>query len=111
MQVEVVDSAYPQEVLAGKAAADPIHQSTTDGAEMVGHSVAGFDALIGRPGRELVFPTDVLHILVVDAEVGGEHGCGNLAAVATVADERELDFVNCLQVNSVSIGVHEVRTL
>ena len=98
VQVEVVDTAYPQEVLAGKAAANSVHQATADGAEVIRHGVAGLDALVGRPCRELVLSTDVLHVLVVDAEVGGEHGCGDFAAVATVADERELDFVNCLRI-------------
>lgn len=62
---------------------------------MVLHRVARGDSLaLGELG-ELVLAADVLDGGLVDDEVRGEHGCGDLAAVGAVADE----------------GIHEVLAL
>jgi len=86
-EVEIINSADTQDALAGKAAADTVQERATLGTEVVGHSVAGSDGVRLGKGRQLIAATQVLEILVVDGEVGCEHGCSDLVTVSAVAHE------------------------
>jgi hypothetical protein len=86
-KVEVVDGADAQDAHAGESSADTIHQRATRPAKVIGHLLARCDRARLAEGLEVVAAAEVLQVRVGDGEVGGEHGRGDLAAVAAVADK------------------------
>lgn len=74
VQVEVIHRSDPQDAHSRKPAASPVHQIATYGTEAVFHGGARGDGLVLRPSGQFVLSTHVLERLVVDGEVGAEHG-------------------------------------
>ena len=85
--MEVIYSANARNTATWQARADTVHECAARGAEVIGHSVAGGDGPGLAEGLEVVSATKVLHVCIVYNEVGGEHGGGDFAAIAAVADE------------------------
>lgn len=71
--------------VAGAAA---VHECATHAAEAVFHVVSCCDGSVLAKAGQFLFAADMLEVLVVDYEVGGEHAGGDLSAVGAVADER-----------------------
>jgi len=87
LQIKVVDRADARDQRAREARRDSVHERAADGAEVVLHGVAALDRLALREFGELVAAAHVHGFGLLDDEVGGEHGSGDFAAVAAVADE------------------------
>lgn len=87
MQTEVINGSDPGDAAARVAGADAVHERAALAAEVVRHLVAGGDGLARGVLLQLVLAAGVLHLAVLDDEVGGEHGGGDLATVGAVADE------------------------
>jgi hypothetical protein len=89
LQVEVVHRANPQDALPGEARADAVHERAARRAEVIGHGVADCaDGLLLAEDSHVLAPAEVLQVRVLDGEIRGEHGRGDLVAVGAVADER-----------------------
>lgn len=100
MQRKVVNSANAQDAHSRKALANTVHERTAVLAEVVGHRLARSDRLGLAKRLETVLPARVLKVGVLDGEVAGEHGRGDLAAVGAVADKGVDDAVEGLFVGS-----------
>lgn len=87
-QAEVVDGTDAQDAHAGEAGRHTVHEGAAGRAEEVGHLVARGDRLGLAPAAEALLAPQVPEVLVVDGEVGCEHGGCHLAAVCAVAYER-----------------------
>ncbi|KFY32847.1 hypothetical protein V495_08678 [Pseudogymnoascus sp. VKM F-4514 (FW-929)] len=74
--------AHPRELLA-----NTIHQRPTRAAEIVSHLLPRLDSFRLSKRLPVVLATQVRQVRVEDCEVGGEHGRGDLATVAAVAEE------------------------
>lgn len=86
-QAEVVDGPDAQDAGPGIAGRHAVHKGATGRTEVVCHLVARGDGLGLPPAAEVLLAAQVLEVLVVDGEVGCEHGRCDLAAVCTVAHE------------------------
>lgn len=69
VELEVIDCANSHDALAGEAARCPPHESSTLGAEEVGHGVAGLNCLVLLEFGEEIFAAGVGDGGVVDDEV------------------------------------------
>ena len=87
MKVEIIHGADAQDAFARESATNTVHERAARRAEVVGHLVARRDSVRLAESLEVISATHVLQKLVVHCEVGGEHGCANLVAVRTIADE------------------------
>lgn len=87
VQVEIVYGADAQDALPGESRADAVHQRPARGTEVVGHGVSRGGGARLAPGRQVLAAAEVSDVLVVNHEVGGEHGSGDFAAIRTVAHE------------------------
>lgn len=87
VQREVVNSADSHVALIGRDLAPAVHEGAASLAKVVGHFRPGNGSLVLAPALQIVLATNILDVGVVDGEVGGEHGSGDLAAVEAVADE------------------------
>lgn len=86
-QAEVVDGPDAQDAHARVPRRHAVHEGAAGRAEEVGHLVARGDRLGLAPAAEVLLAPQVLQVLVVDGEVGREHGGRDLAAVCAVAHE------------------------
>lgn len=88
MQTEIIHSANTQYRHRREGRADAVHERAARRTEVVGHGRVWPNRgdSIG-PALEVLAAAHVFQILVVDGEVGSEHGRGELAAINTVADE------------------------
>lgn len=86
-QVEVVDGPDAQDARPGVSRRHTVHEGPAGRTEEVGHLVARADCLGLAPAAEVLLAPKVLQVLVVDGEVGREHGGRDLAAVCAVAHE------------------------
>lgn len=87
MQVEIIDCANSHEALVRREGASAIHEGAAGRAEGVGHFGSRGRRLVLAPARQVVLTADEPDVGVVDGEVGGEHGSGDLATVEAVADK------------------------
>ena len=87
VQVEIVHGADAQNTCPWEPRADTIHEGAAGRTEIVGHGIVQADGVVLAKGFEVVAAADVLQIVVVDDEVGCEHGCRDFVAVIAVADE------------------------
>lgn len=69
------------------AATDSKHQTATDLTEVTLHIVPAGDGLLHVELGDLVFAADEFEGVVLDDEVGGEHGGGDFAIIGAVAYE------------------------
>lgn len=86
-QAEVVDGTNTQDAGPGVAGRHTVHEGAAGRAEVICHLVARGDRLGLAPATEVFLAAQVLEVLVVDSEVGCEHGRCDLAAVCAVAHE------------------------
>lgn len=84
---EIVHSPDAKNTVTRITRADPIEEGSAGLAEIVGHFIAGCDGLLLRESGHVLLAPLVLQILVVDGEVGSEHGSVKLVTVGTVADK------------------------
>ena len=108
-QAEVVNSPDTQDAGTREAGRYAVHEGAAGRAKEVGHLVARGDRLGLTPAAEVLLAPQVPEILVVDGEVGCEHGCRDLATVCAVANEgvdetRALGWLRLLLVN-VCVGI------
>jgi hypothetical protein len=68
-------------------AANSIHQSSTDAAEVVGHAISGNDGLALLVFGEFVFTPDMDCRGLIDHEIGRESGGMDLVIIGAMADE------------------------
>jgi len=88
VQTEIIHSANTQDRRRWEGRADAVHERAARGTEVVGHSGVwpNRSDRIG-PALEVVAAAQVLQILVVNGEVGCEHGRGEFAAIPAVANK------------------------
>lgn len=87
LHIKVIHGPNPWYELARISTADPVHQSTTDRAEIIGHFIAGCNGLALGVSGELVLTSYVGGGSFVDDEVGCERRGVDFVVVGTVTDE------------------------
>lgn len=87
VQVEIVHGADSHVAFVREEFAPAIHERAACLAKAVGHFGSRSRCLALAPASDIVLATNVLEVRVVDGKVGGEHGCGDFAAVEAVADK------------------------
>ena len=85
MQAEIIYSAETQD--ARPWGPNTIHECAASGAKVIGHRLARSDCLRLAVGSQVVAATNMDEMCVEDGEVGGEHGCRDLAAVGAMTSE------------------------
>lgn len=85
MQMEIIHRPKTQDLRS--RVSHTIHERPARLAEIVGHHISRGDGLRLRERCQVFFTADVRDVCGEDAEVCGEHGGGDLAAVGAVADE------------------------
>lgn len=87
-QAKVIDGSDAQDAGPGIAGRHAVHEGAAGRTEVVCHLVTRGNRLGLAPAAEVFLAAQVLEVLVVDGEVGCEHGRCDLATVCAVAHER-----------------------
>jgi hypothetical protein len=87
LHIEIVNSTNPGNQLSRVPRTDPVHQCSTNGAEVVGHCVARGDSPALSIPSKLVLAADMRCSRLIDDKVGCECRRMDLMVVGAVADE------------------------
>ena len=88
LHLKIIHSPYSWDQLSRVPGTDPIHQRSTNRAEVIGHGAARGNGLALRINGKLVLAADMRSSRLVDDEVGRERRRMDLVVVAAVTDER-----------------------
>lgn len=87
LHIKIIYRTYPWDQLSRITATDPVHQRSTDRAEVIGHRIACGDGLVLGEHSKLVLATDVRRSRLVDNEIGCKGGRVDLMVIRAVANE------------------------
>ncbi len=88
LHIKIIHSTNPRNQLSRISATDPIHQRSTNRAEVIGHGAARGYGLALSIFSKLVLAADVRSSSLIDDEIGRECRRMDLVVVGAVTDER-----------------------
>ena len=96
MEGDVLDGTHTKELCTGKGIAATIHECSKSLAEFIRHALSAAGSLVLTRLGDVVLACAKACVRVIRGEVRGKHGCGDLATVGAIANER-VDQTRLLQ--------------